>query len=755
MIFIKKKIYLILCCCVAIEATAQSAFQKQLVGMGKFTLSLSQTADGGYLVGGDEAETGRCARVARLDRWGEPLWGSQVCFEAADDFFGTALDHAVEAPDGSIRVVFHKNRPQGKQDVFAASLDPQGNPLWTRKLSDIGKNTAGWWPALSIDALGNMWFVSGDRIWYSGWTTSNTSDFDLYKISPDGSKVEVKRFQISKENRYDVRGVYAPTPNDVFVYGIVYQNSFSGVHDGFLMKFNGQGALQWRKVWRGIHFQRIESDFANGDLMAVGRSDNFNTAIARIGRDGQMVWAKTVQVGRNQYYAPYQAKISADKRRIFLAADLGRGIADSAAVYCFDEQARFLWGVGYGLCKILPYNRQSVATADGGFALLQHDEQKILLLKADSTGKPPDGCPYGRYTLPPPRDLTLSEDAYEVTFETPPPPADEPVRWSRFAPKAQDYCAGEFPFADMAMPDTVCAGQLVGVAHTGNANYDALDWSFPGGLPDVSYKVRPDSVFFQKTGSLVVRLVQTHGSCRDTALHPLTVLGPRNPVAFVDTVLCPGQNLVVRVDAPSATIRWGDGSRDGVRTLIKPGLYAVTVSEAGCVTPDSFRVRARTSNFLPLDTFICKNGRLNPHYGGPSFVWRWNGQAAEPPFVPDSTRETQTLEVLFPDGCMVSNPVRVQYIPCERPYFPNAFAPDSDGENAVFTAYGPGFSPVASAVYTRWGEICYRGEKNQWPRWDGTWSGKKAPPGVYIWTCTLESADGQRHHLKGEITLIR
>ena len=39
--------------------------------------------------------------------------------------------------------------------------------------------------------------------------------------------------------------------------------------------------------------------------------------------------------------------------------------------------------------------------------------------------------------------------------------------------------------------------------------------------------------------------------------------------------------------------------------------------------------------------------------------------------------------------------------------------------------------------------------------WDGTESGKRAAPGVYVWTAMIENTDGRQLFLKGDVTLVR
>jgi gliding motility-associated-like protein len=120
-----------------------------------------------------------------------------------------------------------------------------------------------------------------------------------------------------------------------------------------------------------------------------------------------------------------------------------------------------------------------------------------------------------------------------------------------------------------------------------------------------------------------------------------------------------------------------------------------------------------------------------------------------------------TVEVVDEDGCRAVDSVEVAISP-ERPlYIPNAFSPNEDGRNDVFTAYGgPGLRRIVSLkVFDRWGGLAFErqnlGDASAVLAWNGQIQSRPAPPGVYAFLLEAEFIDGQRRHFSGEVVLIR
>lgn len=95
-------------------------------------------------------------------------------------------------------------------------------------------------------------------------------------------------------------------------------------------------------------------------------------------------------------------------------------------------------------------------------------------------------------------------------------------------------------------------------------------------------------------------------------------------------------------------------------------------------------------------------------------------------------------------------------------FIPTSFSPNNDGTNDLFYAMAnnSGIKNIKSfRIFTRWGELCY--EQFNFPisisnyGWDGSFKGRKAPNGVYVYQFEIEFIDGEQLLKSGEVTLVR
>ena len=112
-------------------------------------------------------------------------------------------------------------------------------------------------------------------------------------------------------------------------------------------------------------------------------------------------------------------------------------------------------------------------------------------------------------------------------------------------------------------------------------------------------------------------------------------------------------------------------------------------------------------------------------------------------------------------GCTATDSVEVA-ISAERPVFiPNAFSPNNDGRNDLFTAYGgPGMRSIVSLqVFNRWGGLVFEQQNlsagNPVVAWDGQAGNQPAPAGVYTYVLEVEFIDGQQLRFSGDVNIIR
>ena len=121
---------------------------------------------------------------------------------------------------------------------------------------------------------------------------------------------------------------------------------------------------------------------------------------------------------------------------------------------------------------------------------------------------------------------------------------------------------------------------------------------------------------------------------------------------------------------------------------------------------------------------------------------------------------TYTLLVEDEDGCVSEVEIDVLVDQREEVYIPNAFSPNDDGFNDVFTIYGrQGIENVKSfQIFDRWGALVFEENDqaiNLIKGWDGTFNGREVIQGVYVYRIVTERIDGQEKVLNGDVLLIR
>jgi gliding motility-associated-like protein len=86
---------------------------------------------------------------------------------------------------------------------------------------------------------------------------------------------------------------------------------------------------------------------------------------------------------------------------------------------------------------------------------------------------------------------------------------------------------------------------------------------------------------------------------------------------------------------------------------------------------------------------------------------------------------------------------------------PNAFSPNSDGDNDIFRILAAGFKKLNYfKIYDRWGEEVFF--TNYFRRgWDGTYKGRDCEVGTYFWIISAIDIDNKEKTIKGDVTLLR
>ncbi|MEL7220632.1 MAG: gliding motility-associated C-terminal domain-containing protein [Bacteroidota bacterium] len=226
-----------------------------------------------------------------------------------------------------------------------------------------------------------------------------------------------------------------------------------------------------------------------------------------------------------------------------------------------------------------------------------------------------------------------------------------------------------------------------------------------------------------------------------------------------DSVLCPGDSLLLSPGIPGANYLWQDGSGDSELLVTAPGMYSVTVSTACNDLVDEVFI----DYLLPIttdlgrDTFLCPEDPFSlDATTAVTAKYQWEDGSIEAErliigpgeFMVTVTSDCETVvDTLRIDECEI----------CSI-YMPNIFSPNDDGINDRFFPQSHcGIEDFELQIFDRWGQLVYI-SADPGKGWDGKVKGQNGDHGVYVWFMSYTVFEnGYPHQRKqsGEVAIIR
>tara|TARA_R110001592_G_scaffold88299_17_gene260103 strand:+ start:888 stop:4184 length:3297 start_codon:yes stop_codon:yes gene_type:complete len=121
--------------------------------------------------------------------------------------------------------------------------------------------------------------------------------------------------------------------------------------------------------------------------------------------------------------------------------------------------------------------------------------------------------------------------------------------------------------------------------------------------------------------------------------------------------------------------------------------------------------------------------------------------------LPSSSSALANFNVLA-DDTITAVYIEIPIPPTQGAHVPGAFSPNGDGNNDMLYVYGGQIETISIAIFDRWGELVWQ-TKDKTEGWDGTYKGKKASAGVYVYKMKVIYWEGDVEAKSGNITLIR
>jgi gliding motility-associated-like protein len=210
-------------------------------------------------------------------------------------------------------------------------------------------------------------------------------------------------------------------------------------------------------------------------------------------------------------------------------------------------------------------------------------------------------------------------------------------------------------------------------------------------------------------------------------------------------------------------------SSSGIFTNLGINQYTVTASDInGCTKSTITNVTAPLSyvNVSSIDKkdigcFGSGNegsAQVNITGGTLPYTLAWNTNPVQINYIATGlTYGYYTVNIIDGRGCEMKESVFINPgTCCEEVFIPNAFTPNGDGKNDVFSfVTAAGIDMQRFSVYNRWGTQVW-GTLNQKDTWDGSYNNTIGEAGVYFYILKYKCvSNGKNYTMKGDINLIR
>ena len=207
---------------------------------------------------------------------------------------------------------------------------------------------------------------------------------------------------------------------------------------------------------------------------------------------------------------------------------------------------------------------------------------------------------------------------------------------------------------------------------------------------------------------------------------------------------------------------------DSVFAPLSPGTYQILINDAnGCKDTIQSNIGYSQDIIADFNIFSSSNienaGFTNFTFtgvGAINYLWDFgdntNDNSQNPSHFYSDLGDQQVVLMVNsgpPHNCWDTI---VKIIEIKLPFqifVPNAFSPNNDGLNDLFTPIGSRIVDYKMNIYNRYGKIIYTTNSIE-EGWDGTYKNKKMAMGVYTYIIILETEDGRAFKKAGTLTLL-
>lgn len=358
------------------------------------------------------------------------------------------------------------------------------------------------------------------------------------------------------------------------------------------------------------------------------------------------------------------------------------------------------------------------------------------------------------------------------------------------------------PMVSISAGSGICLGTVSSFTASslaGSGTVVSWLWDVNNSLNSTELSGQNGSYTFPAAGSQTLSLITiTNHNCRDTLRRAVYVNHVPVPDFSVDHPAgCPlphcvnFTDLTPAIPLPAKLLQWNWNFGNGHSVTSasnssqancysnastnQSALYTVTLTlstDSGCVASEikpgyitvypkplaSYTTQANSGNVLvPQVQFVNASSDYD--------TWTWSfGDGPQLDSInrnpehyytsADAGTYHSVLVVANSYGCTDTAYVLVEIAPEFAFYMPNAFSPNGDGVNDVFTGMGIGIADYEMWIFDRWGAMIYHTNDIS-QGWDGGIKNVGVKQEVYVWKVSLRDVRGVSREYAGHVTLLK
>ncbi len=320
--------------------------------------------------------------------------------------------------------------------------------------------------------------------------------------------------------------------------------------------------------------------------------------------------------------------------------------------------------------------------------------------------------------------------------------------------------------------EILCEGSAISITAGGGSSYS---WSPSIGLNSTtgaSVIASPIS-----NTDYLVTATSSYG-CKNTGAVKISVIHPFKLQLEPEATICSGKSVEIKASGAIA-YQWIGNTLDlsntiianPVATPVSTTTYTVVGSgEKQCFT-DTAAIKIIVQPSPTVDAgqgaeiLTGTSYQLQATASNDVVKWDWspskylNCLDCAAPMATPLEPMNYTVTVTNSPGCIAYDTVSIKLFCSEsRIFIPNAFTPNKDGLNEVFSIRGQGISMINRfRIYNSWGTLIFErtnlriNDRNA--GWDGRYKGELVPMGAYVYTVEM-SCNEKTFMQKGVVTVI-